>query len=563
MDMIPQALPSIARGIPLSEETGLGVLTLPGYFIEVTGRFAAREALVMHHPDGGVERWTYAELYGHAMEIARALLACGVGKDSRVGVLMTNRPDWIAAVFGIGLAGGVAVTLSTFSTQAELAFLLQASGVAVLLFEGRVLKKSFADMVAALVPEAASAAPGRIIAAAFPYLRYIAVLGEAGVGAIEGWEGFLAHGADVPAEAVLARAASTRPADAGVLFFSSGSTGKPKGILSAHRGVAIQCWRWRRMLGLGDDVRCWTANGFFWSGNFGMAVGATFSSGGCLVLQAIFDPGEALRLMEAERVSLVHAWPHQWAQLTGAANWATTDLSSLHYIDAQTPLGRHSTVSTTWREPRHAYGNTETFTLTTAFVACSAPEITGETHGEPLPGCTIRIVDPMTGLTVPRGERGEIAVKSPTMMLGYIGTPIDETLDDDGFLRTGDGGFMDDKGRLVWEGRLNDIIKTGGANVSPVEVDAVLSACPGVKMNKTVGVPHETLGELVVSCVVPQPEAKLDEEGVRAFLRSTLASYKVPRRVLFVGEAALSMTGSAKVKTGELRQLAARLVGAV
>src|SRR5262245_29602091 len=137
---------SILQGGPLSEEPGLGALTLPAYLREVTTRFAPREAVVMHHPDGSVERWSYAELWD------RALVACGAGKDSRVGVLMTNRPEWLSSVFGAGLAGGVAAALSTFSTPAELEHLLQASGVSILLFEGRLLKKDFAAILAELEP---------------------------------------------------------------------------------------------------------------------------------------------------------------------------------------------------------------------------------------------------------------------------------------------------------------------------------------------------------------------------------------------------------------------------
>jgi fatty-acyl-CoA synthase len=352
------------------------------------------------------------------------------------------------------------------------------------------------------------------------------------------------------------------PASAGVLFFSSGSTNRPKGILGAHRHVTIQCWRWRRMLGLEDNVRCWSANGFFWSGNFGMAIGATFASGGTLVLQQTFAPAEALELMQAERVTLPHAWPHQWAQLEAAPNWSQVDLSSLRYVDINKPAARHPTVSTHWTEPRWAYGNTETFTLSCAFPSGTPVEVAGESHGVPLPGNTVKIVDPLTGVTVPRGERGEIAVKGPTLMLGYIDIPMDETLDDEGFFRTGDGGYMDETGRLFWEGRLTDIIKTGGANVSPVEIDGVLAGYPGLKIGLTVGVPHATLGEMVVTCVVPHEGAVLEEAAIRDFLRQRLASYKVPRRVLLLQEGDLSMTGTAKVKSSSLRELAAKRLSA-
>src|SRR5260370_22756701 len=129
---------SIVSGPPLSAEPGLGSLTLPGFLREVTAMYSKREALALHTTEG-VTRWTYADLWEHAIEVARALRACGLGKDGRVGVLMTNRPEWIAAVFGTSLAGGVAVTLSTFSTPSELDYLLQASCVSVLLFERTVL----------------------------------------------------------------------------------------------------------------------------------------------------------------------------------------------------------------------------------------------------------------------------------------------------------------------------------------------------------------------------------------------------------------------------------------
>ena len=129
------------------------------------------------------------------------------------------------------------------------------------------------------------------------------------------------------------------------------------------------------------------------------------------------------------------------------------------------------------------------------------------------------------------------------------------------FSTRGDGGYIDERSRLHFEGRLTDIIKTGGANVSPVEVDGVLTQCPGVKIAQTVGVPHDTLGEMVVSCIVPQAGAALDEAAVRSFLRTRLAVYKVPRRVLFVDEEDVLLTGSAKIKAGALRELVSKRLG--
>lgn len=544
---------SIVVGPPLGEEPGLGVLTLGGWLREVSGRFGPGEALVMHEA-AGVTRWTYDDLWAQANRVARALLAHGVGKGTRVGILMTNRPEFLAAVFGTALAGGVAATLSTFSTPAELEHLIQMSACHVLLMERHVLKKDFAAILADLEPDMRTAAAGELASLKFPFLRHVASVGG-GEGMIESWDHFLSRGGAVAQALVDSTAATVTPADPGVLFFSSGSTAKPKGILSMHRGVTLQLWRWKRFLAAGEDARAWSANGFFWSGNFAMAIGGALSSGGSLILQATFQPEEALTLMEQEKATMAFAWPHQWAQLEAAANWTQVDLSSLYYIGASTALARHPTVKSDWQEPVAAYGNTETFTISAIFPSGTPEERVAGSHGEILPGNVCKIVDPLTGVVVPMGERGEIAIKGPTLMLGYVGVPLDESVDPEGFFRTGDGGWLDESGRLYWEGRLNDIIKTGGANVSPVEIDAIIKGCPGVKVTQTVGVPHDTLGELVVTCIVPHEGSALDEEGVRAFAREQLASYKIPRRVLFFGEDDLSLTGSAKIKSADLKAL--------
>ncbi|MDR2857547.1 MAG: acyl--CoA ligase [Novosphingobium sp.] len=555
---------AVVHGMPLEDEPGLGALTLPGFLREVTDRYDPREALVMHRRDGVPERWTYRELWDRSVAVARALIACGTGRDERIGILMTNRLEWVSAFFGIGLAGGTAVGFSTFSTPDELACLLKASAVSTVMFERSVAGKDFAAILAGLEPQIATAGPGRLASAAFPFLRRLAMVdaGKAAApagGAIESWEAFLARGAAVSPAHVDARAAAVQPADPALLFFSSGSTGRPKGILNAHRGVNIQSWRWARIYGFDHELRTWSANGLFWSGNFSIALGGTFAGGGTLVLQPVFVPAEALRLFESERVSLVYCWPHQWAQLEALPGWDGADLSGFHYVDVELNLRRpQKSITTTWTEPRSSYGSTETFTISTAFPLGLPREVWEGTNGEVLPGNTVKIVDPATGATLKRGETGEIAVKGPTLMLGYIGIPDDEALDAEGFYRAGDGGYLDERGRLVFQGRINDIIKTGGANVSPVEIDWALASCPGIKVCKTTGVPHETLGEMVVTLIAPEPGHPLTGDEVIAFLKARLASYKVPRKVIFVGAGELDLTGTAKIKPAEARALAAR-----
>jgi fatty-acyl-CoA synthase len=543
------------RGPPLGDEPGLGALTLPGFLREVTMRFAPRLAVAA--PLGKRrDRWTYVQLWSRAVEVARALAALGIGKDGRVGILMTNRPEWLSAFFGVALAGGVAVPLSTFCTASELDHLLGASCVSVLIFENEVPGKSFPAMLAELEPAIAIRGPGHLQSMRYPFLRHLVSVDAQARGMVESWPGFLANGRSVGEALVEATAANVRPTDAAAIFFSSGSTARPKGIIHAQRGVAIQLWRWGRMFDLGEDARAWTPNGFFWSGNFGMVIGGTFSRGGAVILQPVFAPAESLSLMEAERVNFPMVWPHQSKQLEEAANWHDVDLSAMRYVDPSTPLGRHPTIPPTgFREPQCAYGSTETFTITTGFPR-GTPGAEGDSKGEVLPGNTLRIVDPDGGSTLRRGESGEIAVKGPTLMSGYLGVPVEEALDAEGFYRTGDGGRLDDAGRLYFEGRLTTIIKTGGANVSPLEVEAVLEAFPGVKAARAIGVPDDLLGEMVVGCVVPLEGVAVDAAEIRAFARERLASYKVPRRILLMSAQDIELTGSAKIRQDQLRKLA-------
>jgi acyl-coenzyme A synthetase/AMP-(fatty) acid ligase len=441
---------------------------------------------------------------------------------------------------------------------------LRVGDVSLLIFERSVIGRDFAKELLDLCPELADG-PGPVQSTRLPFMRRAVCIGDVPVSgsSIECWSEFLSGDISAPAELVDAIGAQVTPTDRGLVFFSSGSTAMPKCIVHAHRAAAIQCWRWPRIYAVDPDVRTWAANGFFWSGNFAMAMGATLAAGGCLVLQSYFSPGEALRLMQTERVTMPIAWPHQWARLVDDPAWSEVDLSSLRYVGETSALRTHPTVKCDWQEPMAAYGSTETLTLNSVHPSGTPPSIADGNHGYPLPGNTIRIVDPMTGKVLGRGEVGEIAVKGPTLMIAYLRVAPEDTFDDEGFFRTGDGGFVDAEGRLHWQGRLNDIIKTGGANVSPLEIDAVLIECPGVKIAATVGIPHDTLGEIVVACIVPEIGIAVDEATVRAFVSKRLSSYKVPRRVLFLEESDLTLTGSNKVKTAPLRELVKRRLSTV
>jgi acyl-CoA synthetase (AMP-forming)/AMP-acid ligase II len=168
----------------------------------------------------------------------------------------------------------------------------------------------------------------------------------------------------------------------------------------------------------------------------------------------------------------------------------------------------------------------------------------------------IRIVDLETGAPLPPGQPGEIAVRGATLMRGYAKVPPELVFDADGWFRTQDGGSLDAEGFLHWTGRLSNLIKTGGANVSPLEIEQALAGHPDLELAVAVGVGHPTLGEAIVLCAVPAPGRAIDEGGIRAFLRGRLAAYKVPKRVLAFRAGELAFTGSQKVQLDPLRKLA-------
>jgi fatty-acyl-CoA synthase len=546
------------RGPPPETEAGIGALTLGGLLFEVAQRYPDREALVFHASDGGTVRWSYRDLEREARRVAGALLAGGAGKDTRVAILMGNKPQWVAAAFGVALVGAVSVPLSTYFEPPELDHVLRHSDAQVLLTQSRLVGHAYVDQLAALCPELLDAAPGELRSARFPHLRRVAALGlDSPRGAAETWEAFLGSGRGVADGIVDATAAEVTPADNALIIYTSGTTATPKGILHPHRGPALQSWRFAQQLRLDPSVRVWSAFPFFWSAGFVMVMGATLAAGGCIVLQEHFEPGEALHLLETERVTSPHAWAHQLAELEDDPDWPRVDLSAIRHCEAFTSFGRHPSVHVedAW-SPRAAYGLSETCTIISSLPADTPREVRERSQGAILPGNSVRIVDRDTGEALPADAIGEITVKGPTLMLGYVKKLPEECFDEDGFFHTGDAGFVDGEGYLHWTGRMTEMIKTGGANVSPVEIEETLLRHSGLKAALAVGIPDEKLGEMVVVCAVAHDGVSLDEDDVREFLRGRVATYKIPRRVLFFDERELSLTGNAKIRSDELRKLA-------
>ena len=505
-------------GPPLANEPGIGALTLGGFFDEVTSRWSERQAIAFEG-----HATSYAQLRADTRALARGLLASGVGKGTRVALLMGNRPEWVVSAFAVAMVGGVLVPLNTYFEPPELEYVLRHCDAAWLLGQTELAGHRYADTVDKLD---------------LPYLRHVAWLER------DQWSALSDAGRPIDDGALDACQREVSPYDDALVLYTSGTTARPKGVVHMHRAPALQSWRFVRHLALDADVRTWSAYPFFWSAGFCMVMGATLAAGGCLVLQERFDPGDALRLLEAERVTTPHAWPHQSGALEDHPDWSQRDLSAVRHAAAFSPFARHPSVGdlADW-SPQSAYGSTETFTIVSSSPADTpAAEREGH-HGEILPGNVVHI------------DNGEITVKGLTLMRGYYKVAPEQCFDANGFFHTGDAGFVDDRGRLHWTGRLTDMIKTGGANVSPVEIETELLHHPQLKAAVALGVAHETLGQMVVVAAVAHDDAAVDEEDVRSFLQGRMASYKIPRRVVFFSDAEIELTGSAKIRTAELRTL--------
>ena len=536
------------HGPPLSEDPDARAETLGGFLRSVAAEHGAREAVVAYNDNGRLS-WTYKDLEQAARTVARGLIAAGIERGNRVALLMGNRPTWVASAFGIALAGGVLVPVNSYLEQPELAYVLAHSDTSMLLMQAELAGHDYLASVSALM--AGGSLPG---------LRGAACIGlRERAGSVEPWSDLLERGKDVPDAELNARAEAVTPDDDALIIYTSGTTAAPKGVVHSHRPPVLQSRRFVRHLAIDESARSWCAFPLFWTAGFAMFLGATLAAGGCLILQERFEPGEALALISREGVTIPHAWPHQMAELESHAGWAGADLSSLRQVEPFSPFMRHASATGALKEwsPRAAFGLTETFTIITSTPADTRAEIRDRATGAILPGNAIRILNPETGEPQPAGADGEIACTGATMMKGYLKVANDRTFDADGFFHTGDAGWVDDKGFLHWTGRTSDMIKTGGANVSPVEIELELLHQPGLRAAGAVGVPHDTLGQIVVVVAVVQEGSTVTEDEVREFLKGRIASYKIPRRVVFVREQDLSLTGNQKIKPEDLRVLAA------
>ena len=498
----------------------------------------------------------YEELEADARCLARALIGAGVVKGTRVAVLMSNRPEFIVSAFAVGMVGAVLVPVSTFANGEERDYILRHSDASVLLMQPALLKHRYLDDLQGAHPGIREGRPGRLRVPALPQLRRVVVLGEDGVrGGVEDWPGLLEQGEDISEELLDAVGSEVEPPDDAVLIYTSGSTANPKGVLHAQRSGVLQGYRFADMLRYEPADCIYTAYPFFWGAGIAMSICGTLAAGARLLLEENFEPGAALDVIESQGCTALHAWVHQQSALAEHPSAPGRDLSALRKVEGSGSMAKLVGMKRDEYGFGSSYGLSETFTLSSMNPADAPARLRHSNHGKPLPGITLRIVDSESGEPLPTGESGEIAVKGVTFMKGYYKVTPETYLDAAGFFRTQDAGALDEEGYLHWSGRLSNLIKTGGANVSPIEIERALDNCPGVHNGIAVGIPHPRLGEVVVLCVTPTEGALLDTDEIRTFLRGKLSSYKVPRCVLVYSDADLSFTGNQKVQVAPLRKM--------
>jgi fatty-acyl-CoA synthase len=518
--------------------TELGpALTLGQMVDRAAARFPDRAAVVFKD-----ERVTYADLKRRADDFARGLLTLGLRAGDHVVLWMPNRVEWNVANLGIAKIGAVTVTCNSRYKALEVEYVLRQSDAKALIMVDRFAAASvnYLDILREL-------GPGDRL----PALRHVIVLGSERPGGTLGFEDVeragRAGGADLDAVRV-------RPEDAAEMLYTSGTTGEPKGCLLSHGNMYFKCRVYTDLHAWTSADRCLVPVPYFHIfGSMG-GIAANCLVGSTQVLMDVFDPLEAMRLIEAERVTIFSGVPTMFITVLGHPAFGTRDLRSLRTGSigaAPVPV-----------EIMRRILDRERGLGMDALVVYGLTEATGGTHwtrpGDPLERrvSTVglrtaeiedRVVDPATGRELPPGEEGELCIKGPTLMIGYYNKP-EATAEKirDGWLHTGDMAVKDAEGYVRITGRLTDMIIVGGFNAYPAEIEDFLLRHPKVLDVSIVGVPDAIMGEAVMAFVIPKEGASLEPEEIIAFARGKIANFKVPKYVEIVDR--FPLTGSGKVQ---------------
>jgi fatty-acyl-CoA synthase len=504
----------------------------------------------------GDERLDYGGLKRRVDDFARALMAVGIRRDDRVALLITNRTEWIVAALAGAKVGAIVAPISTFSTPRELAWFLEHCGASALVMLSTFRERHFLEALRALCPELDACAPGDLRSARLPNLRSVVVLDGGGARATFAPGEFLARGLAVDASALAMAQSSVKPADICYILYTSGSTAAPKGATLAHGPLIANSFEIGERQHLSATDRLWLAVPLFWSFGSANALPAIMTHGGCVVLQESFEPSAALALIEREQCSVYYGMVNMARALLEHPAHPGRRLGAMRTgLTIGPPEDLALTIRAVGADKLcNVYGSTETYGNCAVTDAEDPLPLRLTSQGLPLPGMTIRAVDPTTRRPLAQGETGELAVRGRVTPGYYRAPEIDAQAFTDGFFLTGDLGSIEADGRVRFRGRLKEMIKTGGVNVAPLEVEHVLMQHPDVVQAYVVGVPDQLKREAVAAAIELRSGAATDAAAVIAFCRERLASYKVPTRLVVRSAEEFPRTATGKIDKPSLRQ---------
>jgi acyl-CoA synthetase (AMP-forming)/AMP-acid ligase II len=524
--------------------------TVPRLIDRCISTFGSRDFVV-----SPAARFCYRDLGERSRYLAQRLLASGVGKGTRVGLLMTQDHDWITAYWATARIGAVAVTISTFAQPPELRALLRHSDVHLLLMSARIRGKDQCSLLEAAIPGLSETSGPVLQMADTPYLRAVWVMGPSD----RSWATPIDWHSGPhlpPAELLAAVESEVSPADPLVIIYTSGTSADPKGVILTHGSVVRHGENLHRLGLIVDGDRVFAGMPFFWVGGLSFTLTTAMHAGATLLIQEPFEPGAALELMDRERATNLTGWPTLVQALIAHPSLAQRDLSAL--VRGPLAAALHQ------GEALISMGMTETSASHSIGLPGQTPspsELPG-VAGYAVPGLFRRIVDPVSGQVLPPKAEGELCVRGYSLMAGMVKKERHEIFDADGWYHTGDGGYLTEDGLLVFTGRLSEMIKTRGMNVAPAEVEAALLGHPRVAQAYVFGVPDPEAGQRVIGAVVFRPpDGNLTDTGpglpeLAQWLKGKVASYKIPSQVMAVDADEVPMLASRKVDKRALAKLA-------
>ncbi|WP_235739022.1 AMP-binding protein [Nocardioides alcanivorans] len=509
-------------------------------------RFGDREALI---DVGQGKRWTYAQLLADVDRLARALLAAGVKKGERVGIWAPNRSEWVLVQFATAKVGAILVTINPAYRAHELKYVLNQAGISRL-FAVEAFK---ASNYRSMVEEVRGDCPA---------------LTEATYFGTPEWDAVLERAEEVSAEELAMAQRDLDRNDPINIQYTSGTTGFPKGATLSHRNILNNGFFVGQLCRYTEADRVCIPVPFYHC--FGMVMGnlACTSSGACMVIPAPgFDPALTLQAVQDEKCTSLYGVPTMFIAEWALPNFTDYDLSSLRTgIMAGSPCPAEQLkklIAAGIEEVTICYGMTETSPVSTQTRTDETFERKVGTVGRVGPHLEIKIVDPVTGETQPRGEPGELMTRGYSVMLGYWAQP-DLTAEaiEDGWMRTGDIGVMDESGYVRISGRIKDMVIRGGENIYPREVEEFLYTHPDILDAQVIGVPDPKYGEELCAWIRLRVGSEaITADSLRQFCAGKLAHYKVPRYVEIVDDYPMTVTG--KVRKAEMREQTAAKLGLV